>query len=262
VKVAYTGVAAALIGGKTTHTIVGLTKRNDCKWSNEKKMKMQAYWKSKHYLIIDEFSMISKSFLAMLSRNISIVKLGSDKAEEDNFGRMNVILCGDLHQFLPVAKNRGQFLYTSKDDPTDLKASQLGQSIYKQFNTVVILKEQMRVKDPVWKNMLSNLRKGHLQETDIKMLHDLVIYNNPSQKDDFDTEPWSNAPLITPRHAVRNLWNEYSLRKWCRSVGEQLFVCYAKDSFGQTPLTLGQRISVAVLLNISKNPQIKEIYYQ
>ncbi len=34
---------------------------------------------------------------------------------------------------------------------------------------------------------------------------------------------------MTPRHAVRTLWNEHAARKWCKESGNQLFVCSAED---------------------------------
>ena len=60
------------------------------------------------YLITDEYSMISTSFPAKLSRNIekkgSVENLEASHANDSlNFGGINVILCGDLHQFSPVA---------------------------------------------------------------------------------------------------------------------------------------------------------------
>ena len=48
--------------------------RNRCPLSSQTKAKMQAFWKSFVYLIIDKYSMILKSFLAKLSRNSGIGK--------------------------------------------------------------------------------------------------------------------------------------------------------------------------------------------
>jgi PIF1-like helicase len=65
-KSAYTGVAASLIDGKTTLTI-GMISQNGHPLSSQTKAKLQAFWKYIVYLIIDKYSMISKSFLAKLS---------------------------------------------------------------------------------------------------------------------------------------------------------------------------------------------------
>jgi len=69
-KSAYTSIAALLIDGKTTHCTIGMVSRNGHSLSNETKAKLQTFWKHYVYLIIDECSMISKTFLAELSRNI------------------------------------------------------------------------------------------------------------------------------------------------------------------------------------------------
>ena len=78
VKAAYTGVAASLIDGKTTHTIASLSMNSEGTLSDELKAKMQQFWHPRCYLIIDEFSMITKTFLPILSKNIGIRKEGAE----------------------------------------------------------------------------------------------------------------------------------------------------------------------------------------
>lgn len=112
VQFAYTGLAALLIDGKMTYTLVSLSMTSDDNLSDESKAKLQKQWQSRHYLIIDEYSMLAKSFLATLSHNISIGKQGSSLEKPGLlFGGVNVILCGDLHQFPPVAKSSMESLY-------------------------------------------------------------------------------------------------------------------------------------------------------
>jgi len=101
VKAAYTGVAASLIGGKTTHVIGGLSLNSAGAVSDIVKRKLQDFWRNVCYLIIDEYSMLSKSFLKLLARNISIGVEGGPVAKEGlSFGGLSVILCGDLHRSL------------------------------------------------------------------------------------------------------------------------------------------------------------------
>lgn len=111
-KAAYTGITALLIDGKTMHTIAMISQWKDGVLSAECKGKLQTHWKHIQYLIIDEVSMISKTFLAKLSQNISIGKM----AEEDipsphSFRGISVILCGDFFQFPPVACAPSEALY-------------------------------------------------------------------------------------------------------------------------------------------------------
>ena len=142
-KSVYTRVAASLIDGKTMHTI-GMISRNGHSLSGKTKAKLQAFWKNFVYLVIDEYSMISKSFLAKLSRNIGI---GKAKGAVDNpddshvndslgFGGINVILCGDLHQFSPVAgaKRHPPYYSPQSTNSMDLKT---GHMMYEEFTTVI-----------------------------------------------------------------------------------------------------------------------------
>ena len=139
VKTAYTGVAASLVNGKATHVIGSLSLRSKDEITDVAK-KLQDFWRDFRYLIIDEYSMLSKSFLATLSRNISVGMEGSQGYRQgESFGGLNVILCGDLHQFPPVACGKRKPLYYPlwADDKLPF---QVGPKIYEEFSTVVILK--------------------------------------------------------------------------------------------------------------------------
>ncbi|GLB44644.1 putative G-quadruplex DNA unwinding [Lyophyllum shimeji] len=243
-KSAFTGVAASLIDGKTTHVIGGISLfGEEAKLTNEAKAKLQEFWRNIRYLIIDEFSMLAKTFFALLSRNISIGKQGSpDFQDGASFGGVNVVICGDFHQFPPVAKPIREAPYHPVNPIEDSISSQVGRTIYEEFSTVVILKEQMRVSDPVWLDFLRHLRTGHVQEHHITMLRELIVGHPGTQAPDFGEEPWSNASLVTPRHAVRTEWNSAAIRKMCHDSGRQLFVCTAEDTVkGARPLTMQEK---------------------
>ena len=159
IKAAYTGVAASLINRKTTYVIGGISLFGDEVQLNvEAKAKLQQFWKHKCYLILDEYSMLAKDFFSLLSWNIGIGKEGStDDAHSRSFGGINVIICGDLHQFPPVAHPLCSTLYYPSDQVRDSIDSQLGRTIYKEFSTVVTLKERMWVTDSVWHEFLQHL---------------------------------------------------------------------------------------------------------
>jgi hypothetical protein len=175
-KAAYTGVAASNIGAKTCHVIGCLSVYANKPLSNDKKVKLRQMWQGKRYLIIDEYSMLSKTFLARLSRNISF-GMGDQIPTYSNrsFGGLNVILCGDLHQFPPVALKRNDVLYRSINVSLDDFESQIGRAIYEEFTTVVILRQQNRVTDPEWKALLSHLRMGKATEDNVNMTKSLIL---------------------------------------------------------------------------------------
>ncbi|KIL57191.1 hypothetical protein M378DRAFT_30506, partial [Amanita muscaria Koide BX008] len=213
--------------------------------SDEAKAKLQQAWKHCEYLIIDEYSMIAKSFLALMSRNISIAKEGSDSHYPDHsFGGVNVILCGDLHQFPPVAQPAAESLFRPINLASDSADCQLGRVIYEEFSAVVILREQMRVTDPVWQDFLHHLRYGRVQERHMQIVQSLII-SNPTAIVDFGEDPWSSASLVTPCHAVRKAWNNASVRYCCAETGRQLYICTADDTIGGQDLTWSERYAVA-----------------
>ena len=86
------------------------------------------------------------------------------------FEGLNVILCGDLHQFPPVARPPRDYLYRPTNLTEDAIDCQIGQTIYKEFNIVVILREQKRVTDPVWLQLLRNLCKGQVEQGNLSIL--------------------------------------------------------------------------------------------
>ena len=269
VKAAYTGVAASLVGGKTTHIVGSMSLRSKADVSDAAKKKLQEFWRNVRYLIIDEYSMISKSFLAALSHNISIGMEGSQGFRQGiSFGGLNVILCGNLHQFPPVACRKRDPLYypISADDPTDL---QIGRRVYEEFSTVVILGEQMRVTDHVWRDFLDHLRHGRVEQRHLTMLRTLLLKhqtrsstpahpNEPSPPNslpdsietvdlpvDFSMQPWADASLITPRHAVRIRWNQAAVQERCADSETRLFICPSLDTIKGSPLTLEERYALA-----------------
>ncbi|KAI0076306.1 hypothetical protein K474DRAFT_1645141 [Panus rudis PR-1116 ss-1] len=189
--------------------------------------------------------MISRAFLAKLSRHISIAKNRASTADLP-FGGVNVILCGDFHQFPPVAtKTRAPLYYESDVTKGDTVDDCLGRTIYEAFTTVVLLTQQVRVSDPVWMDLLHHLRRGRLQEHHLDTLRQLRLTDPRCPATDFTSSPWKDACLVTPRHAVRMHWNEAASRKHCEESGVQLFICPSDDTIRGRPLSMVERYIAA-----------------
>jgi hypothetical protein len=75
-------------------------------------------------------------------------------------------------------------------------------------------------------------------------LRTLIIDAPGAITTDLDSPEWSNAPLVTPRHAVRMAWNAEAVRKHCKRTHQQLIVCYARDTIGGRELTLSEQHAV------------------
>ncbi len=70
-KTAYIGIAASLIDGKTMHSLTSMSFGKKGKFSSEAKKCLQQTWACKKYLIIDESSMLGKTFLAKFANKVS-----------------------------------------------------------------------------------------------------------------------------------------------------------------------------------------------
>ncbi|KAG1792363.1 uncharacterized protein HD556DRAFT_1239539, partial [Suillus plorans] len=186
------------------------------------------FWKDKLYLIIDEKSMLSRKFLVKIS---AYVAKGKSLA--------------DFHQFPPVAVKKSAALYYPCDSSKDTAEEMLGRKIYEQFTTVVCLKEQIRVTDPEWNDLLHHIRHSSCCSHHVQLLCSLVLTNPHCPPTDFNSPPWNDAVLITPCNAVRRQWNLNMTKNHCQRSGNRLFVCKAKDTIQGRELTLMKRYAVA-----------------
>lgn len=249
VKGAYTGIAASLIDGKTLHVLAGIPVRGG-KQSAQTLKKLREFWRTKRYLIIDEVSMLSRSFFAKLCQIISTAM------ESDNdkvFGGLNVILVGDFHQFPPVVSRRSAPLYWPVDCRDDSEDDILGRKVYEQFTTVVQLKEQIRVKDEVWHDVLQHVRYGNCRQQHIDTIKKLIVTDPECPSTDFNSPSWKDAKLITPRHAVRTQWNSAAVKKHCSETHHRLYTFQAEDTINGRPVTNDEKIAIMTQTKGSKN---------
>ncbi|KAI5892663.1 uncharacterized protein SCHCODRAFT_01067198, partial [Schizophyllum commune H4-8] len=189
--------------------------------SQETKRKLQEFWERYSYLVIDEYSMISKVFLAKLSAHVAIGK--------------NALTKGSFGGISPA--NR---LYHPRHATDNLWMVE-GRNIYEEFTDVIILREQMRVVDNEWRTFLSRLRRGDVAEQDLTMLDELPF-------------------LITPRHSVRKEWNEAAMRAHCASTRRTLYVCRAQDTTSKgRSLTLAERLALVQRSSGSRKSASKDL---
>ena len=239
VKGAYTGIAASLIDGKTLHVLAGIPVRGG-KQSEQTMKKLHEFWRTRRYLIIDEVSMLSQTFFAKLSQ---IISRAMETKDNEIFRGLNVILVGDFHQFPPVVARRSSPLYWPVNSRQDTEDDILGRKIFEQFSTVVKLNKQIRVQDGEWHDVLQHIRYGNCQREHINMIRKLIITNPYCPHTDFNTSPWKDAKLVTPRHAVRNQWNSAAIKKHCRRTHRRLYICPAEDTIEGRKVTNKEKIN-------------------
>ena len=249
VKGAYTGIAASLIDGKTLHVLAGIPVRGGRQSAHTLK-KLRDFWRSKHYFIIDEVSMLSRKFFATLSR---IISTAMEKGNDNIFGGLNVILVGDFHQFPPVVASQSAPLYWPANAGRDSEDDILGRKIFEQFLTVVQLKRQIRIRDMEWNDVLGHVRRGNCRQRHIDIIKKLIITNPACPPTDFSKAPWKDARLITPRHAVRAQWNSAAIKKYCAESGRRLYIAPAEDLIDGRPVTNDEKIAIMTRKKGSKS---------
>ncbi|KZT19702.1 hypothetical protein NEOLEDRAFT_1141701 [Neolentinus lepideus HHB14362 ss-1] len=143
--------------------------------------------------------------------------------------------------------------------PGDTEDDRAGRLLYESFTAVVILRDQVRVTDPDWLDFLRHLRYGRVQESHIEMLRKLVISHSNCLPTDFLVPPWKDAILITPRHAVRERWNDAAARQHCQQAQVQLFVCRAEDRTRTRLLGPEERAAVAQYLRKQRRTKRKHL---
>nr|GAT44292.1 predicted protein [Mycena chlorophos] len=239
-KTATTGVAASLFGGQTLHNWAGMGLGDiPRKGSPPTQAKRERNMSAVLYLIVDEFSMMTKKLLASTSDVITHVKHELKLCEEnDTFGGISVILVGDLHQFPPVGSLRQALFHTAPHPDPQWQA---GLDLYQRFTTVVTLTQQRRVTDPAWMLFLRRLRVGQCTNDDLAMLRSLRVDGSVGGKTRWTEQPWDSAVLVTPRHSARILWNAESLRKHQAVTGHHVYRCQAEDRISRTGAELSMR---------------------
>ena len=250
-KCATTGIAATDIGACTLHSWAGLTHNlpKDDDWLDRSSKalieKRRTNIQGKEFLIVDEVSMEDKTTAYCLSEILGKSRALEEKGRpHEPFGSMHIIKSGDFHQFPPVGNPTGA-LYVDRPEK-DNKRALLGREIFLQFDKVVILHQQNRMKDETWTKILSRLRIGECNDNDLDEIKKLVLTNPDCDVPDFSKSPWDQAILVTPRHSVRNLWNEHAIAKHCIKTGNQRYIVPAEDTSRDGTETLSMETKLAI----------------
>ena len=96
---------------------------------------------------------------------------------------------------------------------------------------------------------MNRLRIGECNDNNLNEINKLVLTNLDCNVPDFSKSPWDQAILITPRHSVRNLWNEHTIAKHCLKTGNQRYIVPAEDTSreGTKNLSMEAKLAIAVL---------------
>ena len=223
---AFTGTAAANVGGVTFNSVFGSLTRN----SNTDKIKLHQRLKNIKWLFYDEWSMISTRQLYRMSDILS-----DSLSNEKPFGGLNVVLAGDPAQLPPNYQN-GKALYkgfnlkfaTHKDAKTD---DVKGHIIRKQFTIVVQLRKSMRT-EAVWYKAINQARYSSCDADSIQTIKSVMLAN-PSHKVDITNPNFSFKSIITPRCKFRDQVNSIMSKKFDSTFNKSTTIFYSNDKLRQ-----------------------------
>lgn len=188
---ASTGIAATHMNGMTIHSWAGIGVKEHLTQGNLASMKSKKYLKDHlekvKVLIIDEISMLHKNQL-----NAVDIVLQYFKNNNEPFGGIQVVLCGDFFQLPPIGKH-GE---TSRD-----KFSFMSEAWVKSNLAVCYLTEQYRQSDNNLNIILNEIRRGNVSEYSYRQLK-LAAEN----KLNADKEP---TKLFTHNYDVDRINREY-----------------------------------------------------
>jgi PIF1-like helicase len=212
-----TGTAAVNIDGGTYHGALGIGIGK--KQNSDVSARVKRLWANKTFLVIDEISMTDLGILATINRHCKSAKSQS-RSSPDLFGGIPiVILAGDFFQFPPV---RGRPLWMNPRPLNDDEAE--GYRIWRRFDKVVILDEQMRqAKDPAFQSLLGRARSGSLAQNDVDMLNTKVVSSIISPHLD-------DATFIVQRNSLRHSINRCRLHHFASTRSQFLYIFPAEHS--------------------------------
>lgn len=211
-----TGVAASNIDGSTLHTLLKLSLGGTTKKAPQS---LVEFFTGVVLVIIDELSMISADFLAIIEYRLR--QVGDAGAV---FGGFSVVLGGDLQQLPPVVSTP---LWTAGPAPVrGAKAEEerhvrrmRGVQLWRMFRTVVFLRQNMRQgHDPGFASLCDRLRDGTTTRADVDNinLHCLVSSKSPVALPLTGVDLF--CPMIVATNAVRIQVTQSVMRQCSRQL--------------------------------------------
>ncbi|KAJ6487816.1 hypothetical protein C8R45DRAFT_827775, partial [Mycena sanguinolenta] len=153
------------------------------------------------------------------------------------FGGLSVLLAGDFGQLPPTT---GAWLYDGRVglrtagymDPR-AQAAVFGRILWHMFNTVVILRENMRQReqtelDKKLRTALENMRFGACTADDIIFLRGRIA-GGRADCPHLDDDSFRNVSIITALNADKDVINELGPERFAQDTGQELTAFYSVD---------------------------------
>ena len=221
---AQTGVAAGNVDGSTLHTLLDLMDMKRGKGPRDISDKVVGNFKNVGFFFVDEFPMSGGCMVHTLS-----TKLSDALSSNEPFGGLDMIFTGDFYQ-LPPTTNDPLYRYPDPSASVNLSNASKGIIKFKELTHVIILRQQHRMKDKVYKDFVTRFRHGNCTQSDQQYCKTKVIdgRNNlakgPLSK--LEKEP----TIIVTGNERRYHINMYKAKQAAENLGEKLLINIAKDT--------------------------------
>ena len=238
IVLALTGSAAALLNGFTYHSALGVhvKQKGDTSYSGGSRASIadaRERLAGVEYVFIDEISMVACHELFAISSRLA----GIFNVHDMPFGGVNIILAGDFAQLPPTKGNPLYSNTVAKSQDSKMSAfeqeSFIGQLMWHQITTVVILKQNMRQKsqseeDNKLRTALENMRYAACTPEDIAFLRTRVVGSSPSAPSLTDPKH-RHVSIITSWNAQKDKINELGCERYAADTGQRLTTFYCSD---------------------------------
>ncbi|KAE9401657.1 hypothetical protein BT96DRAFT_785056, partial [Gymnopus androsaceus JB14] len=229
--VAPTGLAAALLGGDTYHSAIGINDRMDESNISEVTIaKVRDRLRGVQYIFLDEVSMLSCRDLAKISKHLSMVTGRHDLL----FGGMNMIFAGDFARLPPVvdSSSDGSLVTLYSHPPAQEHA--LGKALWHQVTTVVILRENMRqwtqsANDSKLRRALEHMRYKNCDLSDLQFLESRCA-KAKGRGPDVCSAIFRHAAVICGLNIFKDALNEMGCRRFAGNTDQTLQSFYSIDT--------------------------------
>ena len=234
-----TGISAALLGGSTYHSFLGvfLTGMSDKRNQATSIAQVKARLDGVDYIFQDEVSMLACH--EMYKESAQMAK--ATGVFDQPFGGINMIFAGDFAQLPPVG---GASLYSDVVKTqlhAGLKPAQqeavIGKALWHQVTTVVILRENMRqvsqtAEDAALRTALVNMRYGKCTPGDIHFLRTRQAGIRPGQPN-VAAKEFRNVAIICGRHTQKDQINLLGSEQFAKDTGQKLTNFFSVDKWGK-----------------------------
>ena len=230
-----TGTAAALVGGSTYHSILGI---NDKGAHNISMAKVRTRLDGVDYIFLDEVSMLSCHDLYNISAQLAKAFNEPNKP----FGGLNMIFSGDFSQLPPVGGGESISLYSGSIG-TQIHSglshygqeSAIGKALWHQVTTVVLLRENMRQRlqspeDAKFHKALENMRYKACTQEDIAFLRTWTT-GPGTNKPKLAEKNFRNVSIITAWNSQKDRINELGSARFAKETKQCLVDFYSIDKW-------------------------------